>query len=176
MVLLPTTEDFSQASGSISFSALNTVYEGLMDHALQGIGRTVTLHLQPIKEEDINSTDPVANSNAYNPFFHGSARPGTGSKMNRGYKVTPRDIQFTAHIRHGPKPEDPVTGAGRLEPDEVQTTTVIESLDYLKKCLSITIDGEVYERSGAPRVIGFSTAKYIIQLWKRKQEKEQGVA
>ena len=37
MVLLPTKEDLTQASGTIGYAYLDQIYENIMDHALSGL-------------------------------------------------------------------------------------------------------------------------------------------
>lgn len=175
MAVLPTKEDLSQASGAIPFGTMEYYYESFMDQSLVGMGDSITLHLDPIVREDPDVIDTPEAPRAYNPFFGGSARSSAGGK-NRGVRVEHRDIPYTAHVRLGPKPSDEARGIGKLDIGQAQTTTVIASLDDIKNCRSATIRGEVYRRMDEPpRQIGFTQVKYIIQIWERVQEKENGV-
>lgn len=171
MVSLPTKEDFSQASGSIPFAIMERFYEAFIDSTfVQGSGtaRQIILQLSPSRTED--KTEQVQNNpGSFNPFFQGSMRPTAGGK-NRGVEITPREVPYMAQIRHGPKPEDDTDGIGALAEDECTTTLAIESLPDLEDSLSSTIDGQRYTKLGGPRPVGFTSKKYLIQKWKRKQE------
>jgi len=177
MVMLPTKEDLSQASGVVPFRLMNYYYESFMDHALVEMGDTITLHLDPIRRQDPDITQTPSGPRAYNPFFDNSARPSAGGK-NRGVRVEPRDITYTAQVRIGPQPQDEARGIGKLDNGQAQTTTSIESLNDIKKCQSATIRGERYRLFKEPRPVAFlgSDLKYVIQIWERVQEKEEGVA
>lgn len=172
MVLLPTKEDFSQSSGIIPFANMELIYEGLMDNALDNMGRTITLHLEPSVEQRASVISNPIKRGSYNPFLGTSARPDAQG-VSRGVEVTPRDIQYKAHISHGPRDLDDDGGIGTLETDQVQTTTVYESLNDITSCLSATIDGERYSPLRGPKITGFTVAKYIIQIWERINEEEQ---
>jgi len=171
MTTLPTREDLSQASGVIPYTQFNSIYEGFMDDAMLRLGRQIMIHLPPSVSEDksANTKDSPA---GYNPFFRGSSRPTAGGK-NRGLNVEPRDIPYTAQIRHGPKPANDHTGVGELSDEEVQTTTVYASLVDIDACVSATIDGKRYEKQKDSRPVGFSNLKYVIQVWSRIAEEEK---
>jgi hypothetical protein len=176
MVVLPTKEDLSQASGTIPFSTMEYYYESFIDQSLVGMGDTIVLHLDPVMREDPDIIETPKAPRAYNPFFNSSARPSAGGK-NRGVQVEHRDIPYTAHVLIGPKPSDEARGIGKIDIGQAQTTTVIASLDDIKKCRSATIRGEVYRvMDKPPRQIGLTKVKYIMQIWERVQEKEDGVA
>lgn len=171
MTTLPTREDLSQASGVVPGAYFDQIYEGFMDDALFQLGRQIKIHLQPSISEDKSSN--IKNSPAgFNPFFHGSMRPTSGGK-NRGITVETRDIPYTAHIRHGPQPKNDRMGVGELSEEQVQTTTVYESLQDIENCISATIDNERYEVDKDPRSIGFRGLKYVICVWKRIAEEEK---
>jgi len=172
MTILPTKEDFSQASGLVDYGYFDELYEGFMDNALSEMGREIILHLEPSVTED--KTVAVKNNPAaYNPFFRGSSRGYDGGK-NKGVVITNyRDVGYTAQIRHGPKPLDKNTGAGELSEDQVQTTTVYASLPYIENAISATIDNERYERCEDARIVGFDGPKYVIQVWGPIAEQEQ---
>lgn len=171
MVIISSSEDFSQASGNINYANLNFIYEGIIDNSFVGMGRTITLHLPPqITQNDSVASNPIK-AGAYNPFLGGSVRP-TEQGQNRGVKITYRDVEYTAMIKHGPKPADDRTGMGALMKDQVRTTIVYESLDDLLNCLVATIDGLRYSRLGDYKPIGLTDKKYIIQDWQRVQEEE----
>lgn len=172
MAILPTKEDFSQVSGLVNYSYFDELYEGAMDNALVEMGREIILHLESSVTED-KAVAVKNNPASYNPFFRGSSRGYTGGK-NKGVVITNyRDIGYTAQIRHGPKPLDQHTGAGELSEDQVQTTTVYESLKYIENAVSATIDGKRYERFEDARIVGFDGPKYVIQVWGRIAEQEQ---
>lgn len=171
MVLLPTREDFSQASGAIPFALMEHYYEAIMDKTYiegSGTARQILLNLEPSRTED-KTVQVQNNPGSINPFFKGSMRPTAGGK-NRGVEITPRDVPYMAQIKHGPKPDDDKNGIGALAEDECATTLAVECLPDLEACLSSVIDGERYTKLGGPRFIGFRAKKYLIQKWKRKQE------
>lgn len=172
MVIIKTTsEDFSQSSGTINYGHLNYIYEGIIDNTFVGMGRSITLHLPPqITQNDSVASNPIK-AGAYNPFFQTSVRPNENSQ-SRGVKIDQRDVPYTAHIKHGPKPADDKTGMGELFKDQVRTTLAYEALTDLENCLSATIDGRRYARLGDYRPIGLTNKKYIIQDWERIQEEE----
>lgn len=171
MVVLPTKEDFSQASGLINYPFLNSLYEGFMDKALLEMGRQIVIHLQPAVTED-KSVSTKVDAGAYNPFFRNSSRISSGGK-GKGVVSQPRDIGYTAHVVHGPRPLNEQTGAGALSEDQVQTTTVYESLGDIESAVSVTIDGNRYRKLEDPRIVGFSDAKYVLQTWERIAETEK---
>lgn len=169
---LTPNQDLSQASGTIGYGFLSYIYEGFMDSALNGCGRSITLHLEPsIQQNESVKSNPIK-PGSYNPFFGTSIRPSDDGQ-SRGVKVTNRDVSYTAHIRHGPVEPENAGGIGELKRDEVRTTTVFESLDHLKDCVSATIDGQRFIKLKGYKVIGFSDKKYIIQDWQALQEAEK---
>jgi hypothetical protein len=171
MVVLPTREDLSQASGIVDFDYLNIIYESVMDEALVGMGKQIVLHLQPSISEDKSVAQKI-DPGAYNPFFKNASRISAGGK-GKGVIITSRDIPYTAHIAYGPRPLNEQTGAGELSDGQVQTTTSIESLQDIESAISMTVDGNRYDRFGDAKVIGLSNSKYVIQVWGSIAEKEQ---
>jgi len=170
---LADNQDLSQADGisSVTYNSFDLIYEAYMDDIFVGIGREIILHLPPSISED-KSANLKSGPAGYNSFFRGSARPTAGGK-NRGVIVETRDIPYTAHIRHGPQPANDHMGVGKLSFEEVQTTTVYESLGDIEDCISVTIDGKRYERDEDARPIGFSNLKYVIIVWHKISEKEK---
>lgn len=173
MVLITANEDLTQASGVLPIGSMASIYEGLMDNALSELGRSITVHLEPTIQANPTVTNPSTQHGAYNPFFHGSSRPTAGGQQ-KGVRVTHRDVVYTAHIKHGPRPLDDTGGMGTLEEDEAQTTTVYESLTDIERAVSATIDGERFVLARGPRPIGFNSTKYLMCVWKRIVEKEEG--
>lgn len=168
-ILITSPESFAQSSGLINFAFLGSLYESLIDETFVGIGRKITLHMTPQIQ-----ADPVSwgnTSTAYNPFFGQAVIPPDSTKIP-GVRINTRDIEFTAHIRVGPKDLDDNSGIGRLLANEAQTTTVIESHQYIAECLSATIDGLKYILKEGPRTIGFASKLYVMTKWKRTSERE----
>ena len=113
MVLLPNNENFSAASGLINVGLLENIYHSVMDEAFIDLGRTITLHLKPIVEQDSNTQSRPA-SQQYNPYFQRVAGPNTNTR-NTGTKITPRDVNYKAQIKVGPLSGlDDLMGIGTL--------------------------------------------------------------
>lgn len=167
-ILLPSPEDFSQASGTIDFDDLNSIYEAIIDETFVGMSRIITLHLPPQIQPDPTSFGN--NTNAYNPFFRQTVVSPDSTKIT-GVRVNTRDIQFHAHIVIGPHIfED--EAIGRLESDEAQTTTVIDSHGHIASCQTATIDGLRYRLAKGPRTFGFKYKTYVLSKWVRVNERE----
>lgn len=175
MVTIPNNQDLSAASGIINIPFLEAIYHSFMDDALQGLGGNrgqVIFHLPPIQEQDVNTQSQQA-AQQYNPFFGGVPVPATNTRRS-GTKVTPRDVQYTAHIVVGPIKNDAgdVSGMGRLNEDEARITVVVEALEHVNASTSISIEGRRYTRIGDPRPIGFSQRRYLIVKLRQIQETE----
>ena len=173
-IVVTANQDLTQASGTIDYTQLNYVYEGFSDNLLAGIGRTIRLYLEPQKQQnDSVVSNPIRNG-AYNPFFNTSVRPAEDGQ-NRGVKIVDRYVEYTAHIRHGPAELDDISGIGKLEKDEVMTTTVIGSKDHILTCLNALIDDQRYVRKEGPHPFGLIDVKYMMQIWKRIPDNKDGV-
>src|SRR5689334_13875239 len=125
MVIIPNNQDLSLASGIINTPFLEAVYHSFMSEAMLDLGRVVTFHLQPIKEQDVTTQSQQA-PQQYNPFFSRVPVPAANTR-NTGMKITPRDVQYNAHIVVGPIKDDSKNGIGRLDVDEAMITVVIEA-------------------------------------------------
>lgn len=168
-IIITSPESFTQSSGLINFPSLNSLYESIIDESFVGLGRRIILYLQPQIQADPTSYGNT--STAYNPFFNQTVIPPDSTKTT-GVRVTTREIEFTAHIRIGPKDMEDNSGMGRLMRNEAQTTTVIESHKYLAECISAKIDGLIYRLKEGPRTIGFSNKLYVICKWERINERD----
>ncbi len=179
MILLPTKEDFSQASGLFDGKYFESIYEAFVDTSFVQFARIITLHLRPSIQEDIN-TQNQAQAQQYNPFFGRVPVPNTNTR-GTGAKVTPRDINYKAHVKIGPmkigpaslgrEAEEDLLGIGDLKSNEAMITLGIESLTDLQNTLSISIEGRRYSISER-RQIGFSRRKYIMVWLKEIQERD----
>jgi hypothetical protein len=160
MVLIPSNEDFSAASGIVNIGGLQSIYKSIIDETFVDMGRTVVFHLEPKRSVNPNTTaQPQANS--FNPFFQAVpvARTNTGV---HGVEFTPRDVQYTAHIRVGPlKGGDDQTGMGDLKANEAQLTLDIGALDHVKDALSVTVEGRRY-RIDETRPVGLTKRDYML--------------
>lgn len=162
MVLIPSNEDFSQgaASGIIDANFLEGLYECVIDETFIDLARPVTLHLRPIREQDV-TTQSQMSAAQYNPFFGGVGAPRANTR-DTGVRVTPRDTIYQAHIRVGPMKGIPdLMGIGDLKANEAMITLTIGAVEHLEETLSITIEGRRYEIDES-RPIGFSERKYIM--------------
>lgn len=169
MILLSNNQDLSAASGIINMPFLENIYHSFMDEAQLDLGRTVTFHLEPIQEEDINTQSQPQHAQ-YNPFFGGTASPISNTR-NKGVKNTPRDVRYDAHIVIGPKGADDTDGIGELKDNEIMLTVVIEALNHVKECLSFTVEGRRYIVDET-RPIGFTVRRYLMVKGQEINEKE----
>lgn len=173
MVIIPNNQDLSAASGIINVGFLEAVYHSFMDEAMVKIAgnRFVTMHLPPIKEQDVITQSKPA-PQQYNPFFSRVPVPATNTR-NSGTKNTPRDVIYNAHIVVGPiKNKNDLTGMGELNQNEAMITVVIEALEHVNQALSFSIEGRRYSKDGDPRPIGFSTRRYLMVKLRAIQEQE----
>jgi hypothetical protein len=160
MVLVPSNEDFSAASGVVNIGALQSIYKRVMDETFVDMGRVVTFHLEPLREAS-NTTIQQPQANRFNPFFQAVpvARTTTGV---HGVEITPRDVQYTAHVRVGPlKGGDDQTGMGDLKANECQLTLHIGALGHVKEALSVTVEGRRY-RIDETRPVGLTKRDYML--------------
>lgn len=161
--------------GSFSFiqPEFEACYASLMNSSFAALGRSITLHLMPIRTVDASGVQASTGAVQYNPFMGRSARPvpSTISTTRQPAVIhTHRDVAYVAHIRHGPKDADDKGGV-ELKVDEVMTTTVFESLPHINECESATIDGQRFNLQ-ATRIIGLQDARYVISKWRAIAESE----
>jgi len=159
MVQLPNSQDLSAASGIINVGFLEGIYHSFMDEAQLDLGRSVTFHLQPEVVQD-TPTQGQPQASQYNPFFGGVAAPNTNTR-NKGTRNVPRDVNYDAHVRVGPKGADDDQGIGDLKDNEIQLTVVIEALPDVQSCLNFSVEGRRYSVDET-RPIGFSTRRYLM--------------
>ena len=157
---IPSTEDFSAASGIVNMGALQSIYKRVMDETFVDMGRTVVLHLEPMRTVDANTvSQPQANR--LNPFFGGVPVQRTNTKTH-GVQITQRDVSYTAHIRVGPMKEgDDLSGMGDLKANEAMLTLHINSLAHVKEALTFTVEGRRYRRAET-RPIGLTKRDYLM--------------
>jgi hypothetical protein len=160
MVLIPSNEDFSAASGIVDIGVLQNIYKRVIDETFVDMGRTVVFHLEPRRTTStITSAQPQANT--FNPFFQGVPVPRTNTGVH-GVEITPRDVQYTAHIRVGPmKGGDDQTGMGDLKANEAQLTLHIAALGHVSDALSVTVEGRRY-RIEETRPVGLTKRDYML--------------
>ncbi len=131
------------------------------------------LHLQPTKTEDTDGVQASTPAVRYNPFQRrGGRQVPTPISTTRtpAVKITHRDVEYIAHIKHGPKDADDKGGVTLLE-NQVQTTTLIESKLHINGTITATIDGRRYNLESA-RPIGFRDIRYLISKWTAVNEVE----
>lgn len=153
--------------------AFEQLYNNAMDASFAALGRDIVLHLIP--EKYVSSGILQANSPAlqYNPFQGRAARPAPNIISTTRQPATEfihRDVIYKAHIRHGPKDGDDQGGAALLR-DEIQTTTVVESLHHINAAETATIDG-LRCLLDSVRPIGLQDRRYVIARWKVINETE----
>ena len=150
-------------------------YHSIIDSSFFALGRIIVLHLEPQKTEDTDGVQASTPAVHYNPFQRRGGRqvptPISSTRVP-AVKITHRDVEYIAHIRHGPKDADDKGGV-ELSTNEVQTTTLIESSAHLSGSLTATIDGGRYNLESV-RQIGFRDTRYVIAKWKAINEVENG--
>lgn len=161
MVLLPSPESFSSASGIVNMPLLNAYYRSFIDESFLDMGRLITLHLPPIKQQD-PTTQSQTQPSQYNPYFGRVQAPKT-NRRNTGVTITHRDVQYTAHIVVGPVRGDDTKGIGDLADNQVAVTLAIAALDHVKQALSMSIEGRRYQIDET-RPIGLTQRDYLIVI------------
>lgn len=148
-------------------------YHNIIDSSFFALGRVIVLHLEPQKTEDTTGVEASTPAVHYNPFQRRGGRQVPSSISTTripAIKITHRDVEYIAHIKHGPKDSDDKGGVA-LQDDEVQTTTLIESKLHINGALTATIDSRRYNLEST-RPIGFRDVRYLIAKWKRVSEVE----
>ena len=176
MINVPSHENFGDVPGPSIWPNFEALYHKVMDDSFATLGRSIILHLTPIRVADsglLAGPQPAQ----YNPLMGQAGRglPNIVTTVrNRAMQITTRDVSYTAHIKHGPKEIDDKDAIGRLEMDQVATTTAYEAIPHLLECESATIDGLRYKIHTMPRAIGLQTKRYVITIWQKIPEMQQG--
>jgi len=153
--------------------AFEELYNNAMDASFNALGRDIVLHLTPEKHVASGITQESSPALQYNPFQGRSARPAPNiisTSRQPAVEFIHRDVTYKAHIRFGPKDDDESSGATLLN-DEIQTTTIIESLGHINASESATIDGFRCKLETI-RPIGLQDRRYVIAKWKVINESE----
>jgi hypothetical protein len=151
------------------------IYNNAMDASFAALGRKIMLHLKPIR---IQASGIVQNANPafrYNPYLGRAPRPvpnNISTTKSPAVKHIARDVEYLAHIRHGPQEISDQNAIGRLEVDEVATTTLVDAIPHILEAESVTIDSLRYRLHKSPRPIGLQDRRYCITVWKRIPERE----
>lgn len=174
MIFIPNNQNLT-GSGIINMPFLESVYHSFMDEALADLGGDrgqVIFHLNPIVQQD-NVTQSRPAPQQYNPFFGRSPVPNQPTR-NPGTKITPRDVEYTAHIVVGPRipVANDLNGIGHLNNNEAMITVVIEALQHVQEAIAVSIEGRRYSVQNT-RPIGFSKRRYLMVKLAEIQETEQ---
>lgn len=148
-------------------------YQNLINSSFFALGRVIILHLEPQKIEDTTGVEASTPAVHYNPFQRRGGRQVPSSistTRTPAIQVIHRNVEYIAHIKHGPKDSDDKGGVA-LRDDEVQTTTLIQSQQHINGAITATIDGRRYSLDST-RPIGFRDVRYVIAKWKRVSEVE----
>jgi hypothetical protein len=175
MIFIPNNQDLSASSGILNIPFLEAIYHSVMDDALMGLGGNrgqVIFHLNPIVQQD-NATQARPAPQQYNPFFGRAPVPNQPTR-NPGTKLTPRDVEYTAHIVVGPHipGANDLGGIGHLNNNEAMITVVIEALQHVQEAIAVSIEGRRYAVDNT-RPIGFSKRRYLMVKLSEIQETEQ---
>lgn len=164
MAQKPASENFNAFTGLINNPILDNLYKRTIDTTFN-FARNVTFHLEPAK------TLPTQNAANYNPFLGiGGQDPRLDQGQdtgNKGVQITPITVTYKAHIQHGPK-ELSDTEPFKINNNECMLTTVIESMDDIRKCIEADIDGQRFVLKEGPKRIGFGSVSYVMSLWTSK--------
>lgn len=168
---------FGEYDGSFNFPQpeFEALYNNAIDASFAALGRTITLHLKPLIIASSGIAQNNRNAFQYNPYLGRAARPVPNSistSRRPAVEHIYRDVDYIAHIRHGPKELSDKDAIGRLEVDEVSTTTLVEATPHISEAESVTIDGLRYRLHTSPRPIGLQDRRYCITVWKRIPENE----
>ncbi len=147
-------------------------YASLMDSSFFALGRTIVLHLEPERTIDASGVEASTIAVHYNPFMGRGGRqvPSTISTTRMpAVTLVHRDVEYIAHIKHGPKDADD-QGVELLD-DEVMITTLIASRAHISAAISATIDGRRFNLEST-RPIGFRDIRYLMSKWRRVNERE----
>lgn len=165
-------EDLSQAGG-IDLTGLDAIYEAVMDQSLTtGPARTVTLHLQPVLSASSGAA-VTHRAFEYDPIMKTGFRIGPTERAPGVHKEY-RQVQYKAHIKHGPTDLNSDDPLGRVADNEIQITTVIGSEKHIRDALELEVDGRKYKLSRGPRPIGWQAAKYLISIWAEHESVSDG--
>jgi len=160
-------------AGNFDWPDFEACYNDVMDSSFAALSRNIVLHLTPKRIIDTSGVQASTNALHYSPFGGRAPRraPNIISTTRQPSVImTYRDVTYPAHIKHGPISEDDNNGIV-LARDEVQLTTVIESLDHIGAAETATIDGQRYTLEWT-RSIGLQQLRYVISKWKRINEQE----
>lgn len=146
-----------------------------MDTVMLGMGRDLTLHLQPTKTRC--PAPDCRYAQTYEKFI-GANGQICRSCGGQGYFLEPRQTVYTANIRwidgdlataeKGGKD----TPAGRVIDADVRTKTVYASLADINNCVSAEIDGKPVKLKTSPRVTGFGgQLLYVVSYWEETNKK-----
>lgn len=170
-------DPLGEYDGSFNFPQpqFESLYNNAMDSSFAALGRNIVLHLTPVRIASSGVQEYHSPPQQLNPYLGRAPRPmpnSVSTSRNPAVEHTYRDTTYVAHIRHGPKEISDKDSIGRLEVDEVATTTLIDSIPHILECESATIDGLRYMLHKSPRPIGLQDKRYCISVWKRIPERE----
>lgn len=172
MINVPNNENLL---GGFSWPNFDNLYKQVIDGSFAAFARLIVLHLMPIQTPD-SGLLAAPQPTQYNPLL-GQAPRGVpnivSTTRNKAVKITPRDVVYQAHIKHGPAEIDD-KNLIRLEMDQCATTTVYESFQHITEAESVTIDGMRFKLHKSPRPIGLHAKQYLITIWQKIPEMQEG--
>lgn len=161
---------YATASGSTIQGLANQFRNG-MDTVLLGMGRNITLHLEPSKQRCPSGSCRF--NDTYKKFI-GSNGQVCRTCGGDGYLIEPRQTVYIANIRWidkdllNAKTGGDGTPAGRVYDADVRVKTVAASFEDIKNCIGATIDGIPVKLKTDPRQTGFGgQVFYVISYWER---------
>lgn len=163
-MIIPNGQSFSAYASGVVDSSLYNVFKENMDGVLVGLGRDITLHLEPAKQRCLVGC-------AYNSFykkFTNSVNQICSNCRGDGFVYEHRQTVYRANIRWMNQPYNDAENPVRTSENYVRTKTVADSYEHIQSSKGATIDGINVELYQEPRKTGFGTnLLYTIAIWKR---------
>lgn len=174
MTIVANNQSFSPTASGTPISSLASQFREAMDSVMIGGGRSVTLHLPPVK-----MPCPVGCrfNQTYNKFIGTNGQPCRACGGD-GFQFEPRQTIYTANIRWITEPLNPssvggqATIAGRIYNADVRTKMVVAAHNHILECVGAEIDSVPVKLVKDPVVTGFGgNLYYVVAFWEKKNTK-----
>jgi hypothetical protein len=175
MAVISNNQTFSASASGTTIQGAATQFRAAMDSVLLGMGRNITLHLQP---SQVRCPDPTCRFNDVYKKFIGANGAPCRTCGGTGFFLETRQTVYIANIRWLDDPlmigssnsEDAI--GGRLYSADVRTKTVAASYNDILNCVAAEIDGIPVKLKTEPRRTGFGgNLYYTVAYWERQNKK-----
>lgn len=173
MAVVSNNQSFAVGASGTLIQGAASQFQTAMDTVLLGMGRNITLHLQPTKTR---CPDPTCRYNDTYKKFMGQNGAPCRTCGGEGFFLEPRQTVYIANIRWlddplvAPGSEEAV--AGRMYMADVRTKTVAVSFNDILNCVAAEIDGIPVKLKTEPRRTGFGgNLYYTVAFWERQNKK-----